>query len=92
MNVRTYKTILDPDVQVIQNRGMIVIEDRQGRPIMVAVEHSEGGQCGYCLAHAGEDDFQRILQNIGYNKVWIKSELDMITSPAQLNKLPNLVR
>ena len=91
MKLKAYKTIVAPDAKELSGCGTIVIESREGHPLVVAVEHEANGRVAYCTVHAGEDDFNTVLRNIGYEKVTVCEPLSLVSNPDELGRLPNLM-
>jgi len=68
------KLIIHSDMrnsQVIE-ATRIVVEDKEGNPIMVALEYAPEM---IVASHAGDNDFNTLLANLGINKVVVCTDV-----------------
>lgn len=65
---------LGKDSVVVDNNGVVIIEDNFGNPIVVVVQIQPGV---YTVVNSSDEDFNRVLQGLGIDKIVVNEKLQM---------------
>jgi hypothetical protein len=92
MRLRALRHIGDPHPIIADDISVILAEGDNGTALAVVVQYEpKGGLDGVVFAHAGEDDFNTVLRNLGFNKFTICENLgDLSMTREQAEAMPKL--
>jgi hypothetical protein len=90
MIVRAFRHIGDPQPLIANDIRVLLLEDDAGTPLCVACEYDRGA---HVICTAQDDDFNKVLQNLGINKLTICDDLgDGTRDLSELKKMPLLLQ
>ena len=86
MRLKAFRKIGDKN-PIDQDVSVVLVEGSHGQPVMVACDLGVGNGSIHA-AHAGDPDFNRVLQALGFDKLVVTNILDeKLKKPDELPKL-----
>ena len=87
MRLKAFKKLGDTH-PIDQEVAVVLIEGEHGQPVAVACDLGQGA---IHTSHAGDEDFNRVLMTLGFDKLVVTEVLDQ-KEPMHPNSMPQVLQ